>query len=207
MYWCLQCIRPSHLLFRCGNDCELAPYLQVDLLGNDQLYVGNPNYQLRYSSSLDDGARAWSYFVIGYNRSCFSIDNEVSQAPKQLQPSASGIAGPIPLGLGLPLILQAQCKSLIISKTYQPQGNLQRLQGSTSISCSKVSLIGCEEKYHTLHPIYGIHTCIVSINNMFNFNMLKAPIEFYTVKLNNIRNNSINFTLVDWKKFGRVKKK
>ena len=39
-------IRPSHLLYRCGDECILEPYTPSRFacqFGYDQFYVGNPN--------------------------------------------------------------------------------------------------------------------------------------------------------------------
>jgi len=54
-------IRFSHLVYRCGDDCYLEPYLPYCFAKQfkyDQLYVGNPNPQPRYMGSLIDCARA-----------------------------------------------------------------------------------------------------------------------------------------------------
>jgi len=39
-------IKPSHLVYQCGDNCYLEPYLPRHFarkFGYDQLYVGNPN--------------------------------------------------------------------------------------------------------------------------------------------------------------------
>ena len=44
-------VKPSHLVYRCGDDCYLEPYLPscfAKQFGYDQLYVGNPNPRLGY---------------------------------------------------------------------------------------------------------------------------------------------------------------
>ena len=60
-------IKPSHLVYQCGDDCYLKPYLLCRFarqFGYDQLYVGNPNSQLGCTGSLIDDARAWRYFIV-----------------------------------------------------------------------------------------------------------------------------------------------
>ena len=61
-------IRPSHLVYRCGDICYLESYIPSHFtrqFGYDQLYVGNPNPRLAFMGSLIDGARAWRHFIVG----------------------------------------------------------------------------------------------------------------------------------------------
>jgi len=44
----------------------------------DQLYVDNPNPDLRYIGSLIDDARAWRYFIISYTGAHFCMPLQVS---------------------------------------------------------------------------------------------------------------------------------
>ena len=69
-------IRPSHLVYRCGKDCYLEPYLSSRFARQfdyNQLYVGNPNPKLGCTKSLINGTRAWRYFITGYTGARFYL--------------------------------------------------------------------------------------------------------------------------------------
>ena len=63
----LDIIKPSHLVYHCGDVCYLKPYVPSRFarqFGYDQLYVGNPNACLAFMGSLIDCTRAWRYFIV-----------------------------------------------------------------------------------------------------------------------------------------------
>lgn len=72
----LMFIRPSHLIYRNGNNCTFEPYLPshfVRQFGYDQLYVGNATPGLGNSGGLIDGVRGWRYFIMGYTGATFTL--------------------------------------------------------------------------------------------------------------------------------------
>jgi len=67
-------IRPSHLVYRCGDIYYLEPYVPSCFdrqFGDDQLYIGNPNTHLAFMGSLIDGAKAWRHFIVGCTEAQF----------------------------------------------------------------------------------------------------------------------------------------
>jgi len=61
-------IRLSHLVYRSGDTCYLESYVPSRFacqFGYDQLYVGNLNASLAFMGSLNNGARAWRFFIAG----------------------------------------------------------------------------------------------------------------------------------------------
>lgn len=66
-YWLLN-IRLGYLVYVPGRTPVLEPYVPCRFarqFGYDQLYVGNPNSDLRCRGTLFDAARAWSYNIAG----------------------------------------------------------------------------------------------------------------------------------------------
>ena len=69
-------IRPSHLVYRCGDICYLESYVPSHFarqFGYGQLHVGNPNPHLAFMGSLIDGARAWRHFIVGCTEAQFCM--------------------------------------------------------------------------------------------------------------------------------------
>jgi len=61
VFWWLIIIQPGYLVFRQGNSCMIEPYMPYQFVmqfGYDQLYVDNPNPNLRFYENLFEGARA-----------------------------------------------------------------------------------------------------------------------------------------------------
>jgi len=75
-------IKPSHLLYRCGDICYLESYVPSRFARQfeyDQLYVNNLNLCLEHIGSLIDGARAWKYFIIECTRAHFCMPLRLSK--------------------------------------------------------------------------------------------------------------------------------
>ena len=88
-FWWLDSIRPSLLVYRCGDDCYLESYLSSRFFrqfGYDQLHVGNPNPRLGCTENLIDGARAWRYFIAGCIGAQFCVPHQTPTLHSQLLP-------------------------------------------------------------------------------------------------------------------------
>ena len=80
IFWWLINIRPGYLVFRQENICPIEPYLPSQFarqFGYDQLYVGNPNLGLHFSSNLFEGARTWYFNVTGGTEARFNLPQKV----------------------------------------------------------------------------------------------------------------------------------
>ncbi|ONK80915.1 uncharacterized protein A4U43_C01F23170 [Asparagus officinalis] len=69
-------IRSGYVIFRVQNRCYIEPYLPCRFahqFGYDQIYVRNPNQQLRTRGGLVDGARAWLWNITGCTSAKFNL--------------------------------------------------------------------------------------------------------------------------------------